>query len=320
MGRRAGVMLATLAAIFLAQLDVTHVHATDRPELRVRAGAIAHGAEISAANAGVSALGFAPETSVEGGEIKDGKLPHYATRVAGPAIYDGYEVMEPHLLISNVIINSPLDISVNAPVVLRGVIVRVAGGQPWTILVRPGAGPLYILWSDLGGSPDGGKPPASAIDIRSSGVVVHRSHLSGTADGMSISGRDVSVTETLIDGLATFPGSHNDAIQLAATARNVTIARSKILNRLPQTSCLYLLGRSITLQSNYVAGGGWTIYGGGSNNGKGGEGASKVAVKDTIFGRDYFPKSGGFGPVTYWSDVNDWQGNRFSDGAMVEPR
>lgn len=315
--RTARLNVAVAAAMLVsASADLG---ARDRAEVSVPAAPVAHGEAIFAANTGLAGGGFAPKVSVTGGEIKDGSVPAYATRVAGPAIYDGYEIAGPHLLIAHVAITSPLDISTKMPVVLRGASVRVAGGQPWTILVRPGAGPLYVLWSDLGGSNDGGKPPASALDLRSEGAVVHRSHVSGTADGISVSGGDVRITETLIDGLAAFSGSHNDAIQLAATAANVTVSRSKILNRFPQTSCLYLMGRDVTLASNYVAGGGWTIYGGDKNNGKGGEGARGVSVKDTIFGRDYFAKSGGFGPVTYWNAANAWGGNRYGDGAAVDP-
>jgi hypothetical protein len=316
-GHSARLVVVALASWFVT-VCMTPLGARDRAEVNVPAAPVAHGEAVTADNTGFQGGKSAPPPLK--GEIKDGKVPAFATRVAGPAFYDGYEVTRPHLLVSNVEITTPLDISASDPVVLRGVKVRVAGGQPWTILTRPGAGPLYVLWSDLGGSNDGARPPASALDIRSSGVVVHRSHLSGTADGISISGGDVRITETLIDGLAGFSGSHNDAIQLAATAENVTVARSKILNRMPQTSALYLMGRNVTLRSNYVAGGGWTIYGGDKNNGKGGAGASGVSVHDTIFGRDYFAKSGGFGPVTYWNDANLWDGNRFSDGTAVRPR
>lgn len=315
-GRLDALATAALAAA-LTIVCVSPVGATDRAEISARAKPVSHGEAVTAANTGLAGGGLSPKATVAGGEIKDGAVPAFATRVAGTAIYDGFEVIGPHLLITRVALTTPLDISIKAPVVLRGVKMRVAGGQPWTVLVRPGAGPLYVLWSDLGGSNDGAKPPASALDIRSRSAVVYRSHLSGTADGISVSGADVRIIETLIDGLAAFAGSHNDAIQLAATAEDVRIERSKMLNAMPQTSCLYLMGRRITVQSSYVAGGGWTIYGGDKNNGKGGAGAVHVSVAGTIFGRDYFPKSGGFGPVTYWNADNAWDANRYADGTPV---
>lgn len=287
------------------------------------AGSVSHGRGINATNTGPRAAGYATLSPVGGGEIKDGRTYPFAREIAGPATYDGFKVAGPHLLMEGVAFSAPLDISISRPVVFRGVSVRVAAGSPWTVLVRPGAGPVYFLWSDAGGdgADAGGKAPGSALQLRGGGATVFRSHLSGAADGIDISGAQIAITETLIDGLAVFEGSHNDAIQLAETAVDVTIARNKILNVQPQTSCLYLLGRNIRVSGNYLAGGGWTIYGGAKNNGHGGEGAAPVTVVDTIFGRDYFTEAGHFGPVSYWDKGrgNTWMDNRFDDGKAVAP-
>ena len=155
--------------------------------------------------------------------------------------------------------------------VLRGVSVRPATHSPVALLTRPGAGPVYVLWSDFGGS--------------------------GT--------RAV--------------GDHNDAIQLLGAPKDVEIARNKILNRNPQTSCIMMLGANISVRGNYLSGGGWTIYGGAANNGKGGADASNIAVTGNVFGRDFAHKSGHFGPVTYWGKANAWSDNRFQDGTPVVP-
>ena len=284
-----------------------------------------HGVEIDAANTGPSAGGYTALKPADGGEIKDGRSYSFAREIAGAAVYDGTPVNGPHLLIEGAAFSAPLDISVSKPVVFRGVSVRVPAGSPWTILVRPGAGPFYFLWSDAGGQARaaGDKAPASALDLRADHATIYRSHVSGTADGIDISGASIAIKESFIGQLATFPGSHNDAIQLAETAADVTIQRNKILNPNPQTSCLYLLGRDIRVVSNYLAGGGWTIYGGGNNNGHGGGGATNIAVTGNVFGRDYFAKSGHFGPVSYWekdaSHRNVWLNNSFDGGSTVLP-
>ena len=86
---------------------------------------------------------------------------------------------------------------------------------------------------------------------------------------------------------------------------------------------IYLLGDNVSIIGTYLAGGGWTLYAGAKNNGHGGKGASNVAVKDTIFGREFFQKSGHFGAVTYWDRDqalgNVWSGNSYDDGRPVVP-
>jgi hypothetical protein len=286
---------------------------------------IVHGAEINAANTGPAVAGYTTLVPAAGGEIKDGRTYPFVREVADTAIYDGIAVQGPHLLIEGKSFAAPLDISVTKPLVLRGVSVRVAAGSPWTILVRPGAGKFHLLWSDAGGVEGDGaaRAPASALDIRNNFATVYRSRFSGTADGIDISGSNVAIRETLIEKLSSFRGSHNDAIQLAETADQILIQRNKILNPNQQTSCLYILGRNVRVISNYLAGGGWTIYGGARNNGHGGDGAAKIAVTGNVFGRDYFAKSGHFGPVSYWQSDgrfgNEWLLNHFEDGPFVQP-
>lgn len=304
---------AALAVLVIATLASAGAEAAE---------ALRHGEQITAAHVGPLAGGIATKIEFAGGEIKSGATYPFAKEIAASAAYDGFSVEGPHLLIEGVTFTGPLDISRTTPVVLRGVTVRVPPGSPWSILVRPQAGAFHMLWSEAGGDSRDGKPPAGALDIRNGASVVYRSRLTRAADGIDISGSNVRVIGSLIDALAVFPGSHNDGIQLAATAHDVTIDRSKIHNPNPQTSCLYLLGRSITVSHSHLSGGGWTVYGGAKNNGKGGHGASAVAISDTIFGREYAPKSGGFGPVTYWdagAAGNTWRDNRFNDGTPVTP-
>ena len=288
------------------------------------ADAITRGREITAANTGPKAAGYETLKPVIGGEIKDGQTYSFAREIRSSAIYDGFEVKGPHLLIEGVLFSAPLDISISKPVVFRGVAVQVPAGSPWTILVRPGAGPFYFLWSYAGGGMlEAGKAPGSGLQLRGDGAKVFRSRITYVADGIGISGADIAIAETLIDGLATFPGSHNDGIQLAETAANVTIVRNKIHNPNPQTSCIYVLGHDITIAANHLAGGGWTLYGGAKSPSHGNESASHVSVTGNAFGRDYFAKSGHFGPVSYWDKSsglgNIWTGNNFDDGKPVTP-
>jgi hypothetical protein len=69
----------------------------------------------------------------------------------------------------------------------------------------------------------------------------------------------------------------------------------------------------ILVQDCYLAGGGWTVYGGNTT-------AVRVQFIDNTFGRDYFPQAGYWGPVAYQapdSNGNVWSGNVFDDGSPV---
>ena len=291
------------------------------PSLAGNAVPLEHGKDITAANTGPAAAGYRGLKAFAGGEIRDGKPYAFAREISASAHYDDFLVTGPHLLIEGAAFSSTLDIYTAKPVVLRGVSVRPDAARPAAILTRPSAGPVYVLWSDIGGTDarNRGLAVGAGLALRASNAVVYRSRVSQTGDGIDISGSNIRIEETLIDALTAFDGDHNDAVQLMGAPQNITIARNKILNSNPQTSCLYLLGGTIDVASNYLAGGGWTIYGGAKNNGHGGIAASNVRVTGTIFGRDYFAKSGGFGPVSYWDKTNTRSNNRFSDGAAIVP-
>ena len=248
---------------------------------------VAHGQSITRVNTGPAADGYKPSAPITGGEIRDGRAYPFAKDVAGPATYDGFKVKGPHLLIEGVAFSSTLDIWRSTPVVLRGVSLRPQGASPFALLTRPGAGPVYVLWSEAGGSDaDKVHRVGAGIALRADKAVVYRSHMSKASD-------DISIT------------------------------RNRIINDNPQTSCLYLLGHRIAVADNYLAGGGWTIYGGARNNGHGGQGATQLHITGTVFGRDVFAKGGHFGPISYWDGApalgNVWVNNRFSDGAPVKP-
>jgi hypothetical protein len=244
--------------------------------------------------------------------------------VPDAATYDGFAVPGPHLLIEDVTIDGALDISARMPVVLRRVTMFAPQDLPWLVLVRPGAGALYVLWSDIGGAKI--KRSASphvgvALALRGDGARVYRSRIGAAADGVQIGGRDIRIVESEIANLLARSGDHNDAIQMFDSAADIEIARCRIENRHTQTSAVTVLGRNVALQSNLLAGGGWTLYGGAKRNGKGGEGAAGVRVEGNVFSRAFFRNSGSFGPVTYWdkATTNVWRDNRFESGLPVLP-
>lgn len=287
---------------------------------------VAHGEEITAAQVGPAAGGFTALKPAAGGTIKRREDAAAGQWIDHSASYDGFDVPAGHLLIEGVAFAASLDISAPFPVVLRGVSVRLSKASPWAILMRPESGGLYVLWSDVGGSEDmvrNPQPIDTALDLRGAPAAVFNSRFSRALDGLHISGGQTRVEQNLIDELLTFPGSHNDGIQLLGRPSDVTIHKNRIVNRHPQTSCINLLGIRLKVSRNYLAGGGWTLYGGARNNGHGGDARGPVTVSDNIFARDVFAKSGHFGPVAYWDKSGApgwvWRDNHFSDGVAISP-
>lgn len=287
---------------------------------------IAHGREVLADRIGPEAAGARPVRIWPGAVITDSAVPAYARRVADAARYDGFDVPGPHLLIENGVIEGALDLGTSLPVVLRHVLVEAREPRPWHVLVRPGSGPVHVLWSDIGGamrrrsaSPHVGV----ALALRGDGARVFRSRVGAAADGVQIGGRDIRIVECRIDGLLTMPGDHNDAIQLFAPARDVAIERSLIDNAHAQTSAIAVLGQNVSIADNWLAGGGWTLYGGAAKPGSQDAAATGVRVTGNVFSRSRFAKVGSFGPVTYWAappgSGNVWRDNRDERGVEIAP-
>jgi hypothetical protein len=311
--QRAGILAACGFAIWSGGLLAAE---TARP--------LTHGREVSRELVGPDGLDWRGGRHVESGVISDAKRPDYAVQIDAGATYDGFEVGGPHVLIDGVTINGALDISTRMPVVLPRVTMFAPEVMPWLVLVRPGAGAVHVLWSDIGGSFS--KRSASphvgvALALRGDGARVYRSRIGAAADAVQIAGRDIRIVESEIAYLLSKTGDHNDAIQMFDTALDVEIVRNRIENRHAQTSAITVLGRNVVIVDNHLAGGGWTIYGGAKRNGKGGEDASGVRVEGNVFARGIFPKVGSFGPVTYWpaGSGSVWRGNRDEEDRAISP-
>jgi hypothetical protein len=285
-----------------------------------------HGQQLHADMVGPSAAGFVARPAVPGMTIKDDTTADFLRRVDGAATYDGFAVSGPHLLIENTAFMGPLDIYAELPLVLRGVSVRIEGSSYWGVLSRIDAGPLYALWSDIGGTrPQPGQPGVQrGLYLESANAVVYRSHISRSADGIQVHAPGARVIETLIDDLVTWPGEHNDGIQVIGKGERLTVQRSRIVNPHPQTSCILLQRGGHVIEDSFLSGGGWVIYGGATAKAPDIEAARNVRVIGTVFGQERSAKGGTFGPIADWdgsaASGNVWRNNRFTDGAPVEPQ
>lgn len=323
--KRLTVASTSLIAATLVLTFEAGAQQRDHPQQGVR-----HGRDLSATLVGPAAAGVPPGVTYGGQTIRDETAAPFLRKIATTARYDGFTVAGPHLLIEGATFTGALDIYAKQPLVLRGVSVRIAGASYWAILSRQGAGSLYVLWSEAGGTvapqPTSGPAPAGVqrgLYLESDNAVVYRSHVSHAADGIQVHAPGARVIETLVDDLITWAGEHNDGIQLIGRGERLTVQRSRILNPNPQTSCILLQRSGHVIEDSYLSGGGWVLYGAATAKAPDILPARDLRVSGTIFGQEYGPKGGTFGPVADWDGApatgNIWRDNRFADGRPVEP-
>jgi hypothetical protein len=285
-----------------------------------------HGQQLLAEMVGPSAAGYAARPAVAGMTIKDDTTADFLRRVDGAATYDGFAVFGPHLLIDGVSFSGPLDIYAKLPLVLRGVSVRIEGAAYWSVLSRAGAGSLHVLWSDIGGvNVKPGQPGVQrGLYLESANAVVYRSHISHAADGIQVHAPGARVIETMIDDLVTWPGEHNDGIQVIGRGERLTVQRSRIVNPHPQTSCILLQRGGHVIEDSFLSGGGWVIYGGATAKAPDIEPTRNVRISGIVFGQERSAMGGTFGAIADWNGSvaagNVWRDNRFADGTPVEPQ
>ena len=104
------------------------------------------------------------------------------------------------------------------------------------------------------------------------------------------------------------------------------IRHNTILNPGDETGCIslfYNFGpiKNVLVEQNYVSGAGYTVYGGGPK-GQDTSQVSNVKVRNNVFGKDFWPNGGRWGPITNWDGTapgNEWTNNRWTDGSLVLP-
>jgi hypothetical protein len=144
-----------------------------------------------------------------------------------------------------------------------------------------------------------------------------RVDISGTPDGITM-GDNSSLTDSYIHDLGEYPSTHNDGINSDGHL-NVMIIHNTILNSIGQTSAATIGNQAgpashVTFRYNWVAGGGYTIYGG-----LGGGVGNAITVDSNVFSRQFFPNVGFYGLAAYWDNANGntWTNNKYDNGTAV---
>lgn len=151
----------------------------------------------------------------------------------------------------------------------------------------------------------GNNTQASVGDANSGYFTGRRLNISGAADGLKM-GAGSKIYSSYIHDLATFDGAHNDSIEV--NGPDVTISGNTILNQNSQTSAVFNMGSNVVIDGNFLAGGGYTIYGGS------GDGATNVRVTNNVLSTIFFAGSGFYGPSAYWPSGSTWTNNKWYDG------
>jgi hypothetical protein len=199
---------------------------------------------------------------------------------------------------------------------------HVIGNGEWSILQRKGFSGLRIENTEING--DGVHKAQFGILNFGGMLTVRRVYIHTVSDGIGTN--QGLIEDSLIMDLKKFPKDHVDGIQSndgPAPGTSLVIRHNVILNPISQTSAIALFqdfGRAhdVTVDNNFLAGGGYALYGGKGNHGR----SSNIRITRNAFSRKYFKNAGAFGPVTAFDQGsgNVWSGNVWAEtGKPVQP-
>ncbi len=289
------------------------------PPANPPANSVAHGSDLTPAMVGPAAIGITSFTKIAGGGLYDNNGTSFGVNVPDTAVYDGVIVQGPHLLIQGKEM-SLLDIYSSKKIVIRGS--KIRGTSYWNINIRQTAtGGIYIMHNDLGGLSEtnfGSK----AMSVGAANVHIYRNYVSYSIDGINLMVDNVTMIENYMHNFSGDATAHYDGITNYGGEDNITILRNKILLNKSDTGALNIGAGDGSISdwivdSNYIAGGGYTCYCGGESNGNT---TTNFKFTNNIFGYDFFAKVGHWGPVTWEAPKvrgNVYQGNKYSNGQAL---
>jgi hypothetical protein len=204
--------------------------------------------------------------------------------------------------------------------------VRVVTGGYFGISLRHTTGVTIEDSTISGQNATSGRVSLAIDDVYgdSTSIVIKNNNISEFRTGVQIS--TGLIAGNYIHDPGYIHGDHTNGIFAAGTTKPLTIDGNTIFNDLGQTDDISLdassSGQDVAnklVVHNLLAGGGYSIYGGGSRNGR----TSNIVIEDNEFGQLYYPEGGQYGPAAYfdlgqpgnvWSG-NVWSGTSLSDNA-----
>ena len=196
--------------------------------------------------------------------------------------------------------------------------VRIVTGKYFGISLRHTTGVTIEDSTISGRNLTSGRVDSAIDDIYgdSTGIVIKDNNISRFRTGVQVS--TGLIAGNYIHDPGYIHGDHTNGIYVAGTTEPLTIYGNTILNDLGQTDDINLdassSGQDVAnkvVVDNLLAGGGYSIYGGGSRNDR----TSNILIEDNEFGRLYYPEGGQYGPAAYVNPRqagNVWSGNVWS--------
>ncbi|MBR7835224.1 hypothetical protein KDL01_18265 [Actinospica durhamensis] len=251
-------------------------------------------------------------------------------RTASFASHSGnVEIKQNGEVISGWDLSGSLDVYANDVTVID---TRITSTNWWAVNLRPGYTGLRILHSRLtgtpGAGPDNGGEDYAVSDMGDGTIEVGWDDVSVFADALSMG--HGYIHDDYVHDIVPFINrsggyAHLDAvISDGDDTLGLRVVHNTLLNPVPvgqgTTSVIGLLPNTgpisnTTISDNWLAGGGYTVYGGGS-------GATGVVVTGNIFSTVYAGSCGFYGPVAYWNaggSGNQWSNNKLTTGTQVVP-
>jgi hypothetical protein len=204
-------------------------------------------------------------------------------------------------------------------VLVRSTRVRGQAGR-WGIIQRQGFSGLTVQDAEIFGN--GTERTQFGVLNQGGMLTVRRVDIHTISNGILTS--QGLVEDSYLHDPKYFEGDHTDMIMTTGgmpPGGRLVIRGNSVINNLAQTSAIALFQdfgvvRDVLIEDNFLAGGGYALYGGEGEKGK----TSSVKVVDNVFSRQVWPQSGRYGPVAYFEPDgpdNEWRGNIWDDGTPI---
>ncbi|GII53521.1 hypothetical protein Pth03_19100 [Planotetraspora thailandica] len=212
------------------------------------------------------------------------------------------------------------EINVDADnVTIRNTRVAAAPGD-WGIIQRSGHRGLTVEDSEVYGN--GKQRTQFGILNQGGDLTVRRVDIHTISNGILT--EQGLIEDSYIHDPVYYSGDHTDMIMCTSgppSGAKLVIRGNTVINTLDQTGAVALFQdfgvvRNVTVEGNFLAGGGYTVYGGGGDKGT----SSNIKIVNNVFSRKVWSKGGYFGPVAHYDDNgsgNVWSGNKWENGSPV---
>ena len=248
------------------------------------------------------------------GQVSSG--PGWAWNTAG-----GYlEVSGNGADLSGLKVNGNIDVSANN-VTINHVKINAGGDGSMGISLRHTTG-ITIENSNINGLNTGANRLMVGIkDIYgdATATTVENNNITKTSTDVQIYAGTIENNYMAQHGMTT--GDHINGVTTNGDDQPLLIQHNTILNNYIQTDAIGLFQdfsdvSNVTINNNFLAGGGYTIYGGTGSHGP----TSHIVVTSNTISTMYYPHGGYYGPATAFNPAgtgNVWSGNTYTNGKAI---